>query len=54
MGTPPAEQTDSGMQTSVYNPLEPGFSENPFDQYERIRQGDRVQRTAFGPLLVHR
>lgn len=42
------------MQVSPYNPLEPGFSENPFEQYERIRQGERVQQAAFGPLLVHR
>jgi cytochrome P450 len=42
------------MQSSPYNPLEPGFAENPFEQYERIREGERVQQTAFGPLLVHR
>jgi cytochrome P450 len=42
------------VQTSPFNPGEPGFAENPFEQYERIRRGDRVQRTALGPLLVHR
>lgn len=42
------------MQTSLYNPLESGFAENPFEQYERIREGDQVQQTQFGPLLVHR
>jgi cytochrome P450 len=38
----------------AYNPFEPGFAENPYEQYGRIRQGGRVQRTPFGPLLVHR
>jgi cytochrome P450 len=38
----------------TYNPFEPGFAENPYEQYARIREGGRVQRTMFGALIVHR
>jgi cytochrome P450 len=39
---------------SAYNPFESGFTEDPYDQYARIREGDRVQRTFFNTLLLHR
>jgi cytochrome P450 len=39
---------------SPYNPFEPGFTDNPYEQYARIRAGDRVQRTFFNTLLLHR
>jgi cytochrome P450 len=42
------------METSPYDPLEARFTQSPYEQYDRIRQGSRVQQTTFGPLLVHR
>jgi cytochrome P450 len=39
---------------ATYNPFEPGFSDNPYDQYRRIREAGRTQRTLFDNLLVHR
>ncbi|HEY8545703.1 MAG TPA: cytochrome P450, partial [Acidimicrobiales bacterium] len=42
------------MVDAVYNPFEPGFHENPYDQYARIRAAGRAQRTPFGTLLIHR
>jgi cytochrome P450 len=37
-----------------YNPFEAGFAENPYDQYARLREGERLLRTPFGNLVVHR
>lgn len=42
------------MGASEYNPFEPGFTDNPYEQYTRIRAGERVQRTFFDTLLLHR
>ena len=39
---------------AIYNPFEPGFHENPYDQYARIRATGRTQRSLFDNLLLHR
>ena len=40
------------MATATFNPFEPGFADNPYDQYAGIRAQGRVERTAFGSLLL--
>jgi cytochrome P450 len=39
---------------AIYNPFEPGFHEDPYDQYARIRAAGRTQRSLFDNLVVHR
>src|ERR687897_976052 len=42
-----------GLVAAVtFNPFEPGFADNPDDQYARIRAQGRAERTAFGTLLL--
>ena len=36
----------------TFNPFEPGFADNPYEQYAGIRAQGRAERTAFGTLLV--
>jgi cytochrome P450 len=40
------------VATVTFNPFEPGFADNPYDQYAGIRAEGRAQRTAFGTLLL--
>ncbi len=40
------------MATATFNPFEPGFADNPYDQYASIRAQGRTERTVFGTLLV--
>ncbi|HZA77688.1 MAG TPA: cytochrome P450 [Acidimicrobiales bacterium] len=40
------------MATVTFNPFEPGFADNPYEQYAGIRAQGRAERTAFGTLLV--
>lgn len=42
------------MGHATYNPFEPGFSEDPYAQYARIREAGRTSRTIINHLLVHR
>ena len=42
------------VEAAVYNPFEPGFTDNPYDQYARIRASGRTQRSFFDNLLIHR
>lgn len=42
------------MAEATYNPFEPGFAEDPYPQYTRIRESVRSARTSFDNLLVHR
>jgi len=42
------------MGEEQYNPFEPGFAEDPYPQYARIRESSRCSRTIVGNLLVHR
>jgi cytochrome P450 len=46
--------TDVGEPAVTYNPFEPGFAENPYDQYARLRTAGRVHRTELGITVVHR
>lgn len=36
------------------NPFEPGFFENPYEQYARLREQDSIVKSALGPWLVTR
>ena len=36
----------------AFSPFEPGFADNPYDQYAGIRAQGRAERTAFGTLLL--
>lgn len=36
------------------NPFEPGFYDNPYTQYEAIREGDPIQKTPFGSWVITR
>jgi len=36
----------------TFNPFEPGFADNPYDQYASIRAQGRAERTVFGTLLL--
>ncbi|MGH9214681.1 MAG: cytochrome P450 [Acidimicrobiales bacterium] len=40
------------MATATFNPFEPGFADNPYDQYAEIRAQGRAARTALGMLLL--
>ena len=40
------------MATVTFNPFEPGFADNPYDQYASIRAQGRAERTVFGTLLL--
>lgn len=42
------------MGDHLYNPLEPGFAENPYPHYARMRDADETQRTPFGNVVLHR
>jgi cytochrome P450 len=38
--------------SAVYNPFEPGFAENPYDQYRLMREGDPVHQSVLGAWLI--
>ncbi|MHB8440154.1 MAG: cytochrome P450 [Acidimicrobiales bacterium] len=38
----------------LFNPFEPGFAENPYPQYERLRDEEPVHQTPFGVWTVFR
>jgi cytochrome P450 len=40
------------VATATFNPFEPGFADNPYDQYASIRAQGRAERTVFGTLLL--
>jgi cytochrome P450 len=40
------------VATATFNPFEPGFADNPYDQYASIRAQGRTERTVFGTLLL--
>jgi cytochrome P450 len=40
------------VATVTFNPFEPGFADNPYDQYAEIRAQGRAARTALGMLLL--
>jgi cytochrome P450 len=33
---------------TVYNPFEPGFTDNPYPQYQALRDADPVHQSPFG------
>ncbi|MCU1374529.1 MAG: cytochrome [Actinomycetia bacterium] len=38
----------------TFDPLEPGFTTDPYDQYARLRAADPVHRSALGPWVLSR
>jgi cytochrome P450 len=40
--------------TSTYNPFEPGFAEDPYPQYEMLRETDPVHQSPFGIWVLFR
>ncbi|MGH9210516.1 MAG: cytochrome P450 [Acidimicrobiales bacterium] len=42
------------MAEVTYNPFEPGFAEDPYPQYGRIRDATRTSYTVVGNRLIHR
>jgi cytochrome P450 len=40
--------------TSTYNPFEPGFAEDPYPQYEVLRETDPVHQSPFGIWVLFR
>jgi cytochrome P450 len=53
MGEDAAEQVGT-VDPIGLNPFEPGFAENPYPQYRRLREADPVHRTPFGPFALTR
>lgn len=43
-----------GVGDNLYNPFEPGFAEDPYPQYARMRDAGETQRTPFGNVVLHR
>jgi cytochrome P450 len=48
----PQVRKSGGVATVTFNPFEPGFADNPYDQYATIRAQGRTARTALGMLLL--
>ncbi len=46
--------TDTGYLPAELNPFEPGFFDDPYSQYARVRETDPVHRTALGPWALFR
>ena len=46
--------TESGYLPAMLNPFEPGFFDDPYSQYARVRESDPVHRTALGPWALFR
>ncbi len=36
----------------MFNPFEPGFFDDPYDQYRRVRAVEPVHQTPFGPFML--
>lgn len=47
-------ETEIPTEVLGLNPFEPGFYENPYDQYARLREAVAVHRSPIGPWLVTR
>ena len=47
-------EQEAAVETVGLNPFEPGFAENPYEQYRRLRATDPVHRTLFGPFMLTR
>ncbi|HEY1738896.1 MAG TPA: cytochrome P450 [Acidimicrobiia bacterium] len=46
--------TDTGYLPAMLNPFEPGFFDDPYSQYKRVRDVDPIHRTALGPWALFR
>ena len=46
--------TDTGYLPAMLNPFEPGFFDDPYSQYKRVRDVEPVHRTALGPWALFR
>src|ERR1700689_5345229 len=45
---------DSQSNTVVFNPFEPGYHDDPYAQYARLREHEPVHHTLIGPWLFTR
>jgi cytochrome P450 len=46
--------TDTGYLPAMLNPFEPGFFDDPYSQYKRVRDIEPIHRTALGPWALFR
>jgi cytochrome P450 len=46
--------TDAPPEVLGLNPFEPGYFDDPYAQYARVREGDPIHQSALGPWLVTR
>jgi cytochrome P450 len=46
----PTEQSE--IDAPMFNPFEPGYQDNPYDQYARLREYEPVHQTTIGPWLL--
>lgn len=46
----PTEQSE--IDAPMFNPFEPGYQDDPYAQYTRLREYEPVQQTAIGPWLL--
>src|SRR5690625_3023562 len=42
------------QEEPTFNPFEPGFFDDPYQQYDRIRAGERAHHSPLGIVLLHR
>jgi cytochrome P450 len=47
-------QPDTGYLPPMINPFDPGFADNPYEQYAAVREADPVHHTPVGPWMVFR
>jgi cytochrome P450 len=47
-------QPDTGYLPPMINPFDPGFHDNPYEQYAAVREADPVHHTPVGPWMVFR
>jgi cytochrome P450 len=49
-----SETSDSGYLPAMLNPFEPGFFDNPYAQYAKVREQDPVHLSPLGVLVLFR
>ena len=49
-----SETPDSGYLPAMLNPFEPGFFDNPYAQYAKVREQDPVHLSPLGVLVLFR
>src|SRR3954452_18554538 len=54
MGDTAATTDDATTEPVGLNPFEPGFIQDPYGHYRRLREAEPVNRTPFGPFMLTR